>query len=220
MATGNFVAYYRVSTDKQGKSGLGLEAQRQAVATYLNGGSWQLLEEYTEIESGKRSDRPELDKAIAAAKRHKAVLIIAKLDRLARNVHFVSGLMEASVEFTACDNPHANKLMVHMLAAFAEHERDQISKRTREALAAAKRRGVQLGKHGKVLARQFSAEADARADDLANIVKRLQREGLSVRQMVERMNAAGIPTAKGGRWHVPTVHRLLKRLERRATAAA
>jgi len=121
MATGKFVAYYRVSTDKQGKSGLGLEAQRAAVLGYLNGGAWELVEEFTEVESGKKNDRPQLAAALAAAKKAKATLIIAKLDRLARNVAFVANVMESGVDFIAVDNPHANKLTVHILAAVAEH---------------------------------------------------------------------------------------------------
>jgi DNA invertase Pin-like site-specific DNA recombinase len=143
-----FVAYYRVSTDRQGRSGLGLDAQREAVRAHLAGHSGALQAEFCEIESGKRSDRPQLAAAIAAAKKAKATLIIAKLDRLARNVHFISGLMESGVDFVAADNPHANKLMVHLLAAFAEHEREQISQRTKDALAAAKARGARLGRNG------------------------------------------------------------------------
>lgn len=144
MANGHYIAYYRVSTTRQGQSGLGLEAQQQAVKQYLNGGNWQILAEFTEIESGKRNDRPKLAEAIALCKRLQATLVIAKLDRLARNVHFISGLMESGVEFVAVDNPNANRLMLHMLAAFAEHEREQISRRTKDALAAAKARGVKL----------------------------------------------------------------------------
>lgn len=151
MANGHYIAYYRVSTTRQGQSGLGLEAQQQAVKQYLNGGNWQILAEFTEIESGKRNDRPKLAEAIALCKRLQATLVIAKLDRLARNVHFISGLMESGVEFVAVDNPNANRLMLHMLAAFAEHEREQISRRTKDALAAAKARGVKLGKHSIIL---------------------------------------------------------------------
>jgi DNA invertase Pin-like site-specific DNA recombinase len=138
----NFVAYYRVSTDRQGRSGLGLEAQSEAVRQHLSRESGNLLAEYIEVESGKRSDRPQLAAALVVVKKAKATLIIAKLDRLARNVHFISGLIESAVDFVAADNPHANRLMVHMLAAFAEHEREQISTRTKDALAAAKARGT------------------------------------------------------------------------------
>jgi hypothetical protein len=128
---GKFVAYYRVSTDKQGQSGLGLDAQRQAVMTYLNGGPWKLIAEYTEVETGKRADRPELQKALAACRKHKAKLVIAKLDRLSRNLAFIATLMDSNVEFIAADNPHANRLTVHILAAVAEHERAAIRRRCR-----------------------------------------------------------------------------------------
>jgi hypothetical protein len=130
---GKFVAYFRVSTDKQGKSGLGLEAQRKAVLDYLNGGSWELIEEFVEVESGKHADRPQLAAALAACKKHKARLVIAKLDRLSRNLAFIAALMESGVEFTAVDNPHANKLTVHILAAVAEPTSDR-SARTNPSL--------------------------------------------------------------------------------------
>ena len=142
---GKFIAYFRVSTDRQGKSGLGLEAQREAVMTYLNGGRWSLVDEFTEVESGKHSDRPELAKALAACKKRKAKLVIAKLDRLSRNLAFIAALMESGVEFVAVDMPHATKLTIHILAAVAEHEREMISERTKAALAAAKKRGQRLG---------------------------------------------------------------------------
>jgi DNA invertase Pin-like site-specific DNA recombinase len=142
---GKFVAYFRVSTDRQGKSGLGLEAQRKSVLDYLNGGRWELTAEFTEVESGKRSDRPELHKALAACKKHKAKLVIAKLDRLSRNLAFIATLMDSGVEFVAVDNPHANKLTIHILAAVAQHEREIISARTSAALQAAKARGKRLG---------------------------------------------------------------------------
>src|ERR1700683_5698599 len=138
-----YIAYYRVSTARQGKSGLGLEAQKQAVQAHLNGE--KPLSEFTEVESGRRSDRPQLAAALAACRVHRAVLVIAKLDRLARNVAFVSSLMEAGVEFEACDFPQANRLTIHILAAVAEHETRMISDRTRAALSAAKSRGTVLG---------------------------------------------------------------------------
>src|SRR3974377_144417 len=142
---GKFIAYFRVSTDRQGKSGLGLRAQRETIMNYLNGGRWTLVGEFTEVESGKRADRPELEKALAACKKQRAKLVIAKLDRLSRNLAFISTLMESGVEFVAVDNPHANKLTVHILAAVAQHEREMISDRTKAALAAAKARGKRLG---------------------------------------------------------------------------
>ena len=124
---GKFVAYYRVSTDRQGQSGLGLEAQRNAVLDYLNGGSWTLVGEFTEVEIGKHADRPQLAAALAACKKQKAKLVIAKLDRLSRNLAFIAALMDSGVEFVAADNPHANKLTIHILAAVAQHEREAIS---------------------------------------------------------------------------------------------
>src|SRR3954451_12657380 len=145
MASGKWVAYYRVSTAKQGANGLGLDAQREAVAGHLDGGKWQLAAEFTEVESGRKNDRPELAKALATCRRTGATLVIAKLDRLARNVAFVSNLMEAGVEFVAVDFPTANRLTIHILAAVAEHEREMISARTKAALAAAKARAVKLG---------------------------------------------------------------------------
>ncbi len=140
-----FVAYYRVSTDKQGRSGLGLEAQRAAVAVHIASALGAVAAEFVEVESGRRKDRPQLAAALAAARVHRAILVIAKLDRLARNVHFVSGLMESGVEFVAADLPTVNRLTVHILAAVAEEEARMISARTKAALAAAKARGVRLG---------------------------------------------------------------------------
>ena len=190
-----FVGYFRVSTDRQGRSGLGLEAQRDAVLRHLAGVGGRLQGEFVEIESGKRNDRPQLAAAITATKKAKATLIIAKLDRLARNVHFVSGLMESGVDFIAADNPHANKLMVHLLAAFAEHEREQISQRTKDALAAAKARGVRLGVNGTDrLAPAHHAEAIERARHLAPVLEGLKCAGLSVRKMAVELTARGIPT--------------------------
>ncbi len=215
MPSGKYVAYYRVSTARQGQSGLGLEAQREVVTHYLNGGNWEIVAEYTEIESGKKSNRPKLAEAIATCKRLQATLIIAKLDRLARNVFFVSGLMESGVEFVCCDNPQANKLMIHLLAAFAEHEREQISERTRNALAAAKARGVVLGKNGKRLGQQNHDKAIAFAEGLCGTISQIQAEGhTTLRAIRDQLNLRQIPTAGGAgrKWHLPTVHKLLARL--------
>src|SRR3984893_18460178 len=145
MARGKFIGYLRVSTEKQGLSGLGLEAQRKAIEDYLNGGRWELLAEYVEIESGKRSDRPELAATLAHSKTTGATLVIAKLDRLSRNVAFISNLMESGVDFVAADMPMANRLTVHVLAAVAEHEREMISERTKRALGSIK---VRIGNGG------------------------------------------------------------------------
>jgi DNA invertase Pin-like site-specific DNA recombinase len=222
-STGKFIAYYRVSTQRQGRSGLGLEAQQEAVRNHLNGGDWRIVAEFTEIESGKRKDRPKLTEALAACRVHGAKLIIAKLDRLARNVAFVSALMDAGVEFEAVDFPQANRLTIHILAAVAEHEAKVISERTKAALAAAKRRGVKLGGYraGAKLtakARQagvkaVQARADARAADLAPIVRELRVAGkTSLRAIADELNARHIATPRGGQWLAGSVSQLLARI--------
>lgn len=210
----DYIAYYRVSTGRQGQSGLGLEAQRQAVHRYLLSGAGKLIGEYTEIESGKRADRPELRAALGACKRLGATLIIAKLDRLARNVAFIANLMESGADFVAVDNPHASKLMLHMLAAFAEHEREQISARTKAALTAAKARGRLLGQNATTLAARHKAEASEFAKSLAGTIRELRSGGIStVRGIRDELNRRGIPSASGRTWHIPTVHRLLRRMD-------
>jgi DNA invertase Pin-like site-specific DNA recombinase len=203
-----FVAYYRVSTDNQGKSGLGLDARRKAVLDYLDGGKWELLEEFTEVESGKNGDRPELKKAIAFAKKHRARLVIAKLDRLSRNVAFIATLLEKKVDFVAVDNPHATKFNLHILAAVAEFERDAISKRTREALAAAKARGQQLG--DPEIGQRSRVAADAHAESLREIVTPLA--GRTTRAIAKALNDRGILAPRGGQWQSPQVMRLMNRL--------
>ena len=145
MAIGNYVAYIRVSTDDQHKSGLGEEAQRQAISKFLQGEDCKCVAEFQEVESGKNSKRPELAAALAACKKYKATLIVAKLDRLSRSVSFLSALQESNVNFKACDHPEASKMFVQLLAVFAEHERDMISARTKAALAVAKNDGRILG---------------------------------------------------------------------------
>lgn len=161
-----FVSYYRVSTERQGRSGLGLDAQRDAVTAFLGDSNARLIAEFTEAESGKGTNalarRPQLRAALAAAKRAGATLLIAKLDRLSRNVAFIAQLMEGGVEFVAVDNPTASRLTMHILAAVAEHEREMISERTRAALAAAKARGQRLGVNGRLLAAKNRAAASAR----------------------------------------------------------
>jgi DNA invertase Pin-like site-specific DNA recombinase len=210
--TGKFVAYYRVSTDRQGRSGLGLEAQQKSVGAFLNGGDWQLVGHFTEIETGNRNDRPELEKALAICRRQKAKLVIAKLDRLSRNLAFIATLMEAGVEFVAVDNPHANKLTIHILAAVAQHEREMIAERTRVALQAAKARGVKLGRNGvECLAPAYRAEAVARARNLAPILTELKNAGLSARRIASELTARQVPTRLGGRWHAQTVLRAIQR---------
>lgn len=220
MADGKFVAYYRVSTQRQGQSGLGLDAQRKAVADYLNGGSWTLVGEFTEIESGRRKNRPQLTAALAMARQQKATLVIAKLDRLARNVAFVSNLMEGKVSFVAVDMPEADRTFLQMAAVFGEWEARKISERTKAALQAAKARGTVLGSYGKTLARQHRSEALQRASDLADVVRELQAVHPTVRGLAAALNERKIPTPKGGAWHVSTVHRLLRRLAENQTRSA
>ena len=223
MATGKFISYLRVSTQRQGKSGLGLEAQRQAVADYLNGGRWKLVQEVIEIESGKRKDRPELLRALAMCRVHGARLLIAKLDRLARNVAFIANLMEAGVEFEAVDLPQANKLTLHVMAALAEHEAAAISARTKAALAAAKARGTQLGgyrweidkvarKGNRASAKVRSETANKRAQDSLPMIEAIRGEGnTTLRQIAEALNQRGITTARGSEWTATQVHRILQR---------
>jgi DNA invertase Pin-like site-specific DNA recombinase len=204
--SGKWISYLRVSTDKQGALGLGVEAQRKAVLDYLNGGKWTLAAEFVEVESGKHNDRPQLAAALAACKKQRAKLVIAKLDRLSRNVHFISGLMDAGVEFVACDMPHANKLTIHILAAVAEHEREAISARTKAALAAAKARGVVLGNPNLADVRERAvastkAEADRFATNVAPIIREIRDSGASsLRAIARALNARGVATARGGEW--------------------
>jgi len=206
-----FILYFRVSTQRQGQSGLGILAQQEAVTQFLASRAHEIVGSHTEIESGKKNDRPELLKALEECRKHKATLLIAKLDRLARNVHFISGLMEANVEFIAADNPHATKLMVHLLAAFAEHEREVIASRTRAALQAAKTRGVVLGAHGKVLAAQHRAEARKRDEQHYPIICALMRETRSYTKTAERLNSMGVTTPAGGKWYSSSVRNVCLR---------
>ena len=215
MSATNFVSYIRVSSTEQGESGLGLEAQRHAVNEYLAREPGTLLCEFVEVESGSRNDRLQLADAIELCKRYKATLLIAKLDRLARNVAFISKLMESGVAFIAVDNPQANKLMIHMLAAFAEHERDQIRIRTKAALAAARARGVVLGRYGReVLSKRNRAAAIKRAGVLGPMIKELRNQGLTITQIVQVMNERGIETARGKHWYPAAVHTLIRRVAR------
>ena len=221
MTTGKFVSYLRVSTQEQGKSGLGLEAQRQAVAEYLNGGDWHLCGEFVEVESGKRNDRPKLAEALALAKASGATLVIAKLDRLARNVAFIANLLEAGVEVVACDMPTANKFMLHVMAAVAEQEAKAISDRTKAALAAAKARGAALGwsmpsrqadqqkaTQRSLKARQASAARHAQ--NIMPLITAIQTSGIRTLAGIAReLNARGATSPRGGRWYASTVQRLL-----------
>ena len=203
-----YIAYYRVSTQRQGQSGLGLEAQRAAVAGY------NIAAEYTEIESGKKSQRPQLAAALAEAKRTGATLLIAKLDRLARNVHFITCLLEAGVPILCADMPEADRTFLQMAAVFAEWEGRRISERTKAALAAAKQRGTRLGSPDP--AKGGSATAGIRRDATAKvapqampIITALRAAGQSLRAIASALNTADIPTAMGGKWHASSVRNLI-----------
>lgn len=216
-----FITYLRVSTQRQGQSGLGLEAQRAAVLDYVSG-KGQIAAEFVEVESGKRSDRPQLAAALAAAKRQGAVLLIAKLDRLARNVAFIANLLESGVEIAAADMPEANRFLLHVMAAVAEHEAQAISERTRAALAAAKARGVKLGwsmPDRKEEQRQASRKGAAKnaqnacmhASNVLPIIRQLAAGGASLRQIADGLNARGVKTARGGLWYAGTVRNIMAR---------
>jgi DNA invertase Pin-like site-specific DNA recombinase len=218
-----FVSYLRVSTERQGQSGLGLEAQRAAIAVYTTGRG-DLVSEFVEVESGKRADRPELEKALAEAKRMGAVLVIAKLDRLARNVAFIATLIERKIEIAACDMPEANRVFLHIMAAMAEHEAQAISDRTKAALAAAKARGQALGwsipgrqDEQRQAARKGAArnaeKADRHAGTVRPLIEALQTQGMSLRGIAAELNARNVKTARGGDWHAATVRNALQRAE-------
>ncbi len=226
MATnGTYVGYYRVSTDRQGRSGLGLDAQRSAVAGYLDGGNWTLLDTFTEVESGRRNDRPELARALDLCRRRKATLVIAKLDRLARNVAFIANLMDADVDVVAVDMPEANRFTLHIMAAMAEHEAALVSQRTKAALKAAKARGRALGwsipsRRGEQAQASLKgvlgnrAKADQHAANVLPVIRDIERAGVTTLQgIAEALNARGIRTARGRRWYASTVRNLVVRAD-------
>lgn len=231
MATGKHIAYYRVSTARQGKSGLGLEAQKKAVSDYLNGGSWELLGEFVEIESGKIDARPQLNEALRLCKLTGAKLVVAKLDRLSRNVAFLANLQDSKVQFVAADMPEANELTIHIMAAVAQAERKAISKRTIEALAAAKARGVKLGGnrgnlHDLKIGHLISAEVRSklsldRARELLPFLENAKASGAtSLRQLASYLNDKGIPAARGGSWSANQVARVIQLNDGKAIASA
>jgi DNA invertase Pin-like site-specific DNA recombinase len=212
----NIIAYYRVSTQRQGQSGLGLDAQQFAVNNYARSNDATIVSEFTEVESGKRNSRPEIAKAIAACKASGATLVVAKLDRLARSVSFTSALMDAGIEFIACDNPNANRLTVHILSAIAESEGIAISTRTREALAAAKARGVKLGGPNPkaVFAKGNAAGVKAAADHAATvfpIAKAKRDAGWTLEQIAHHLTGKGYLTRYNKPWTTTAVLRLLRR---------
>jgi DNA invertase Pin-like site-specific DNA recombinase len=208
--TATYAHYLRVSTQKQGIDGYGIDTQRAAIAKYIPAA------EFIEVESGKRKDRPELLKALDYCKKNSAVLVVAKLDRLARNVAFVSMLMESSVEFVCADFPTANRLTIHIIAAVAEHEAVMISARTKAGLAAAKAKGVDLGKSmdlekaikGHVTQSQV---ADRNAAKIRNTVNGLVASGMSLRGIAAELNAMAVPTPRGSRWTAQGVKNALAR---------
>ncbi|WP_437229457.1 recombinase family protein [Planctomicrobium sp. SH661] len=223
------VAYYRVSTRKQGQSGLGLEAQQLAVEQFAKHSDGKVIASYKEVESGKRKDRPQLAEAVAHARNAGARLVIAKLDRLARNVSFLSALMDAGVDFVACDNPHANRLTIHILAAVAEDEARRISERTKSALAAAKRRGVQLGsaREGHWEGREEARLAGLKNGRKASIAIRREKareavgfltariqerrqKGESFASIAGHLNDQGYTTSRGKAWTPMAVLRASK----------
>ena len=224
MSQGSIVTYLRVSTARQGKSGLGLEAQQKAVADYLSTGQWNLLEEFVEVESGKNSKRPKLLEAIELCKASGAKLLVAKLDRLARDAHFLLSLKKAGIDFVCADMPEANRLTIGIMAMVAEEERKAISKRTKEALAAAKARCVQLGayrdgvyvggKGNADTARNASAARTVKfhsnAVDKLPLLKRYDPDGsMSLRAIADIFNRYGVPTVSGrGSWSANSVRRL------------
>jgi DNA invertase Pin-like site-specific DNA recombinase len=231
MAASKFISYLRVSTDKQGRSGLGLEAQRAAVESYLNGGRWKPVAEYVETESGKRSDRLKLAKALAHAKAVGATVVFAKLDRLTRNVDLLRSLVASDVDLVFCDLPHVpagamGRFLLTQMASVAELEAGLISERTKAALAAAKARGVRLGNPNgaralrgkqsgnKEAVAAVKANAERRAATLRSIVDDLRSQGITtVRAIASALSERGVLTPRGGAWHPTSAARLLARLE-------
>ena len=213
-----FVAYYRVSTQRQGQSGLGLEAQRSAVQAFLTGK--EIIAEFTEIESGRKNNRPQLAAALALAKKQKATLVIAKLDRLARNVHFISGLLESNVQFVAADMPEADRTFLQMAAVFAEWEARKISERTKLALAEAKLRGTKLGSPSPHIGSKAGLKAindrcNVYLENISPILQDIVGDvGFNLRAIAARLQRRGIKTAKGlDVWHPAQVSKLLRRVQ-------
>jgi DNA invertase Pin-like site-specific DNA recombinase len=223
VAKGNFVAYYRVSTARQGQSGLGLEAQQQTVMDYLNGGRWKLVADFTEVESGKDdANRPQLEKALRMCRVHRATLIISKLDRLSRDAAWLLGLEKQGYDFVIASAPNVNRLTIGVLALVAEQERRDVSIRTKAALAMAKARGVKLGRPenlsrqdvGSVRGNEAKARiADGRAADLLPVIEDIRAEGAtSLRQIARGLTERGIRPPWGRDWTATAVRNLLSRI--------
>lgn len=206
---GKFVAYFRVSTQRQGRSGLGLDAQRAMVQDYLNGGNWELIDEFIEVRSGKKR-RPELEKALAACKKSGATLLVAKLDRLSRKALLIEQILDSKIPFVLVEMPEADPFMIRILAAVAQREGEEISKRTTAALAVAKARGTKLGR-----GQENKADALAFVQSMAPVIAELKQQGFCIlRTLCEELNRRALPTFHGyGQWHIPTVHKLLKQIE-------
>lgn len=224
MTTEKYISYLRVSTARQGASGLGLEAQRVNIENYLNGGEWTLLKEFVEVESGKNSERPQLLEALQLCKATGAILLIAKLDRLSRDAHFLLGLQKAGVKFVAADMPRANDFSVGIMALVAQEERKAISKRTKEALSAAKNRGVRLGNPGNLSLEAahrgrksgvaaIKNRADSFARDCIDRIRQLKADGQSLNAIAKALNREGILTATGksNAWTARTVKNIIER---------
>lgn len=206
-----YVAYFRVSTEKQGKSGLGLAAQHSLIERFLSDGD-EVIAEYVEVQSGKNDERVELWKAINHAKRNDAKLLIAKLDRFSRKVSFIASIMEQGIRLVVAEMPNATDFQLHIFAALAQEERRLISERTRNALAEAKKRGVQLGKNGRVLAAQNRKAAQERAEALRPVLTPMAEQGLSIGAIARRLNEIGVQTARGKLFHAEQVALILRRL--------
>ncbi|MCZ8018674.1 recombinase family protein [Novosphingobium sp.] len=209
-----YVAYFRVSTEKQGKSGLGLAAQHSLIERFLPDND-EVIAEYVEVQSGKNDERLELWKAINHAKRNDAKLLIAKLDRFSRKVSFIASIMEQGIGLVVAEMPNATDFQLHIFAALAQEERRLISERTRNALAEAKKRGVQLGKNGKLLAERNRKAADERAETLRPMIMPMVDAGLSLSEIARRLNGMGIATVRGGRFYPEHVSLLMARFRRR-----
>lgn len=224
MAT-QWISYLRVSTDRQGKSGLGLAAQRSAVETHIAVAGGRLLGEHVEVETGKRNDRPKLGEALETSRLTGATLLIAKLDRLSRDACFLLGLQRAGVSFQAADMPSADNFTVGIMALVAQREREMISQRTKAALAAAKARGTRLGGFkgyrvdGRLGVEARQKAADEFAQSVGPMVTAMRQEGHSLRQIAEKMAERGIKTAKGGRWSAAAVRSVLLRYDGAAEVA-